>query len=83
MFFGISNYLLFQDWLSVAHSLVEDRHAVASSFVEKVIRTMMSKYINAVGRFDLESLKLDLAAYMAARREIEAAANALANMQVG
>ena len=80
---GFLHPLLCQEWLSVAHGFVDDRHAVASSYVEKAIRTMMVKYISAVGRFDLESLKIDLAAYMASRREIEAATNAMAVMAVG
>ena len=75
---GFHSSLFSQEWLSTAHSEVDDRHAVASSYIEKAMRTMLGKYINAVGRFDLETLKLDMVAYITARREVDAAANAMA-----
>ena len=44
---------------------------------------MMSKYINALGRFDLESLKIDLTTYMGERKAFEEARTALETMTVG
>ncbi len=71
-----------QDWLSEAHALIDERHATSSSFLEKAVKSMMGKYINALGRFDLESMKIDLTTYMSDRKKMEETASAMAGMNL-
>ena len=71
-----------QDWKNSKHSWVDQRGETATTFIEKTVKGMFEKYVSATGRFDVESLKIELSKMMAVMKEIENLATKTAGMKM-
>ena len=62
-----SDYCAPQDWEDSASKFIEDRVASSKRAIENKLKNAFGSYVSKTNRWDLESFKLDLSAYMTRR----------------
>ena len=73
-----------KDWAVDGHSWVDERVANATAYIEKNVKQILLKsYISSGGRFDVESLKIDLTKYVADKKALTDVAEQMARASLG